>query len=636
MQKEIKKRAGIYAVAAVLFAIILGSLCYNLGLLPTVQVTQASVFKTFSSYSELKNYLKTNSKMASFPSSDIMVFAAATDLVGSSLTNGVPTPYPTTRVASTEYSETNIQVAGVDEADIVKSDGQYMYVVTGSNVSILKAYSAEDAGLVSTMAFGQAYVSGIFVNKERLIVLGYNATVFVPAPILNPLSGAPYIGGFFGDVKTFVQVYDVSNKSAPKLLTDFAMTGGYFNSRMTGDYVYVVIGQPSYITNDTVILPDVYSNGAASQIEPTEIHYCNSSDVYYYFTTIVALNTQDATEKPATMTIMMGNPRNMYMSPSNIYVTFPDMNGDTTIYRLRVQGNNVTSEATGTVPGQEINQYSMDEYGDHFRIATTRWPTLLPIVSSKNASSVQTNSLYVLDMSLNIVGELGNIGDGENFHAARFVGDRCYLVTFVKTDPLFVIDLSAPKNPQILGQLNVSGYSDYLHPYDENHLIGIGKEAVGADEGNFAWYQGIKVALFDVSNVSNPVQMANYTIGDRGSDSPVLYDPKAFLFDRSRDLLVIPVLVAKIDPAQFPGGVPPSERGTPVWQGAYVFNITLAGGLSLEGTITHGQSSGVAPDYSYWVTRALYIEDVLYTVSEKEVMLNSLQNLAFLKEIDLS
>jgi uncharacterized secreted protein with C-terminal beta-propeller domain len=650
MQKEVKKRAGIYAVVAVLLAVIMGTLCYNLGLVPMIPIAQSSVFKTFSSYSELNKYLLTNSRMESFPSGNFLYLPIAADSVELAPVNSPVNSYSVSSAAQltvsppAEYSGTNVQVSGVDEADIVKSDGQYLYVVSGSNVSILEAYPPENAQLLSTIAFGnETYVDGIFVNKDRLVVLCENATEVLPGSILNPVSGAPYVGAYFGNVKdTFIQLYDVSNRTAPRLLTDFAMTGWYFNSRMIGDYVYVVIAQPSYVANGSTILPDIYSNGSANLVQPTEIHYCSSSDVYYYFTTIVALNTQNATEEPTTMTVMMGDPRNMYMSPDNIYVTFSTTSGETAIYRLQVQGSNVTSVAMGTVPGQEINQYSMDEYNGYFRIATTEWTSEfypMVIVNGTTINSevpAQTNSLYVLDMNLSIVGKLENIADGENLDAALFMGDRCYLVTFISTDPLFVIDLSNPTSPAILGELNVSGYSDYLYPYDENHLIGIGKEAVAADNGNFAWYQGIKVALFDVSNVSNPVQIANYTIGDRGSDSPVLSDPKAFLFDASRDLLVIPVEVAKINQTQYPEGVPASVSGTLVWQGAYVFNVTLAGGFALDGTITHGQNNGVMPDSNYWITRSLYIDDVLYTVSQAKIMLNSLPSLAFLKEIDLS
>jgi hypothetical protein len=284
-----------------------------------------------------------------------------------------------------------------------------------------------------------------------------------------------------------------------------------------------------------------------------------------------------------------------------------------------MQDNNLTCVAQGKVPGNELNQYSMDEYGEYFRIATTSW-----------AEGFQHNSLYVLNMNLSIVGKL-NITFGENFHAARFMGDRCYLVTFKNTDPLFVINLTDPTFPTILGELNIPGYSDYLHPYDENHLIGVGKETVEAEGGNFAWYQGIKISIFDVTNVSNPVQMSSVTIGDRGSDSPVLSDPKAFLFDKEKDLLVIPVTVAKVDTSQYSS---PSAYGTPVWQGAYVYNVTLTYGLALGGKITHGENIGLPPSNLY-VNRSLYIGNVLYTVSEGKIKLNSLVDLAFLKEVTL-
>jgi uncharacterized secreted protein with C-terminal beta-propeller domain len=175
-----------------------------------------------------------------------------------------------------------------------------------------------------------------------------------------------------------------------------------------------------------------------------------------------------------------------------------------------------------------------------------------------------------------------------------------------------------------------------LYPYDDNHLIGVGKETSEADQGYFAWYQGIKVAIFDVSNVSNPIQMANYTIGDRGSDSPVLSDPKAFLFDESQNLLVIPVLVATINQSQYPNGeVPPSAYGQPVWQGAYVFNLTLSEGLVFRGGITQIDDDISISNSNYYVQRSLYIDNVLYTISNTEVQLNSLDDLAFIKEINI-
>jgi uncharacterized secreted protein with C-terminal beta-propeller domain len=215
------------------------------------------------------------------------------------------------------------------------------------------------------------------------------------------------------------------------------------------------------------------------------------------------------------------------------------------------------------------------------------------------------------------------------------VGDGCYLVTSQVTDPLFVVDLTYPTSPTILGNLTVSGYSDYLQPYDENHLIGIGKETSEAESEYFAWYEGIKIAIFDVTNVSNPVQMWNVTIGDRGSDSPVLTDPKALLFDKQMDLLVIPVTVAEINASEYAGVPPEGSYGTPVWQGVYVYNITLTDGLVLKGNITHAEMAEFPPS-TLFINRALYIGNILYTVSQAKIELNSLTDLSLLKEIDLS
>jgi uncharacterized secreted protein with C-terminal beta-propeller domain len=179
-------------------------------------------------------------------------------------------------------------------------------------------------------------------------------------------------------------------------------------------------------------------------------------------------------------------------------------------------------------------------------------------------------------------------------------------------------------------------YSDYLHPYDETHLIGVGKNTVEAEEGDFAWYQGIKISLFDVSNVTNPVQDASYVIGDRGSDTPVLTDPKAFLFDKSKNLLAIPIMVAKIDENQYPNPVPAYAYGEPVWQGAYVFDLSLYHNLVLEGRITHQDNGTSINDQSYWVKRTLYIEDVFYTISDQMIKMNRLEDMSQIGQVLLS
>ena len=287
------------------------------------------------------------------------------------------------------------------------------------------------------------------------------------------------------------------------------------------------------------------------------------------------------------------------------------------------------------MPGAVLNQFSMDESRGYFRIATT-----IGRVSKSGGGT--SNNLYVLNSTLGVVGSLEGLAPGEDIYSARFMGDRCYLVTFKKVDPLFVIDLEDPENPQVLGKLKIPGYSDYLHPYDENTLIGVGKETVEAEEGNFAWYQGVKVSLFDVSDVSDPKELAKYEIGDRGTDSPALYNHKAFLFSLRRNLLVIPVLEAEIDSSDYSGLVPSNARGEYVYQGAYVFNISREGGIQLRGRVTHVDDPQDFLKSGYWfesdlsVERSLYIEDVLYTFSFNLIKMNSLVDLNELSTVDLT
>jgi len=593
MQTEIRKRARLYGVAAILLAVVLVSVCYNLGNIPKLQVTlPPSPLKTFSSYNELRDFLGANAGNQGYHFYGFGDVRAPLD----SVPNSVSGPN-----LNFEHSTTNIQVAGVDEADTVKTDGEYVYVITGNNVSILKGYPPEEAQIVSRSIFNDTYPVGIFVRGGRLVVLGNRYSDAMP------LRG--YYGGSFWETKTVANVYDISDRTNPELLRTFMMSGSYFNSRLIGDYVYFVISQPAYLIYDTVILPKIYTDDEFKEMSPTEVHYSDGTDSYYLFTTFVALNMQDTTETPKYISLMLGGTSGMYVSLSNIYVTFPDKDQNTNVYRISVANSNLTCEAQGKVFGRELNQFSMDEYDNHFRIATTT-----------QVNGPTQNNLYVLNMNLSIVGSVENMAPGEAIDSARFMGDRCYLATsIVRRDPFFVIDVENASDPKVLGYLKIPGFSRYLHPYDESHMIGVGR-----DENN-----SVKISLFDVSNVSAPVEMDRYAVEGSWSDTSVLTDHKAFLFDRSKDLLVIPAS------AYNAYGVKGFYNYYDPWQGALVFNITLTDGFVLRGTISHQEPSAYDWDSTYWVKRTFYVRNVLYTVSDVKVKLNSLDDLAFIKEVPL-
>jgi uncharacterized secreted protein with C-terminal beta-propeller domain len=551
--------------------------------------------RQFSSYEELESFVKANKEFSPYYNRPNQPTGELIPTLLSAESDSRPYILP-------EHSTTNVQVEGVDEADIVKTDGEFIYVISGKSIVILKAYPAEEAEILSQIQLNGA-LKGTFINRDKLVIFEERAT------------------------RTFIKVYDISDRGGPALIRNVSLDGSYFNSRMIGDYAYAVINKPAHLLNDGVSLPKIYSPNEVEEIPASDIYFTDAPDYSYTFTTIVAVNTQ-SDEEPSHEAFLVGTTRVMYVSLNNIYIAFREFER-TLIYRVHIDGNEINCAASGEVPGYVLNQFSMDEHEGYFRIATTTGH----IARSLEQASSQ-NHVYILDMNLNIVGRLENLASGEKIYSARFMGDRCYLVTFKKVDPLFVIDLSEPDSPFVLGELKVTGYSDYLHPYDKNHIIGIGKETVAAEKGDFAWYQGVKISLFDVSEVDEPREIAKYEIGHRGTDSPVLRDHKAFLFDKSKDLLVIPVLVAEIDETKYPERPPPYTRGEYVWQGVYVFDISLDRGIVLKGRITHIESEADVMNSGYSVKRSLYIDNILYTVSSKKIQMNSLDDLDEINEVE--
>jgi inhibitor of cysteine peptidase len=648
------------------------------------QTEEENALKKFSSSEELQTFLKTSPDQNLYSLSRLEAQESG-DAFGVPKEPSAAPEGADSETGGNDYSKTNIQVEGVDEADIVKSDGEYIYIVSGNNVTIVKAYPAEEAKVFSKITVNGT-IMGIFVNGDKLAVFVNEYSVYIlyggmtavedgvgiePAETNTstvdeglavdkegarpeePTNSSATVDSDVDEPKivepityepptTSIQVYDITDKENPALTRDFTIDGSYFNSRMIGDYVYVVATMYTFFTETEVALPRIQSENSTDVIPATDIYYSNYSDKSYTFTTIIALNIHNDTQEPTHETIVLGGTSAIYVSQNNIYLTFPDYSWQenetmkTIIQRVKINQEAITFSATGEVPGYLLNQFSMDENNDYFRIATTvysyNWRTF-------DVSDTSKNNVYILNMNLDVVGKLENLALGEQIYSTRFIGNRLYMVTFRNIDPLFVIDLSDPTNPTVLGQLKVTGYSGYLHLYDETHIIGIGKETEYEAKEDFAWYQGVKISLFDVSDVSNPVEVAKYEIGDRGTDSPVLYDHKALLFDKAKNLLVIPVWVAEIDETKYLEGVPDWAYGDFVWQGAYVFDISL-NGIVLRGQITHMEDGTTNYGYYYYtspiVQRILYIEDVLYTISSMKVKMNNLQSLSEISQVNIS
>ena len=568
----------------------------------------------FSSTSELAAFLKNSTQIQRYY-----------------VMEAVPNTKTDATLAGRDYSGTNVQVAGVDEADSVKTDGTYLYISRGTIVYIASAYPPQGARLLSRIDLREQ-VGGIYIAGDKLVVFSQSQTIFKVEPQKMPSIMPPIPV----TESTTIRVYDVSDKAKPILDREIRVEGSYVASRMIGSYVYVIVQKGAWLVDGKVQPPMMQEGSETLQIQPTEIlYYRNSTEPYYSYTTIMSLNTQNPDTSMQSETLLLGVSSTIYVSEKNLYLTVGTWS-DTKIHKISLAGGRITPVAEGTVPGWVLNQFSMDENEGYFRVATTTgrlwW-------GWRRGAANQSSAVYVLDQSLRTVGKLEGLAPKEDIYSARFTGDRCYLVTFKKVDPLFVIDLKYPTAPKVLGKLKIPGYSNYLHPYDENHVIGLGKNTVEAEEGNFAWYQGIKISLFDVTDVSNPKEEAMIEVGDRGTDSPALSDHRAFLFSRERNLLVIPILEAKINPSQYGGSPPVNAYGDYVYQGAYVFDVSLKG-ITLRGRITHIQDdallkSGYWFDSEYSVERSLYIGENLYTISGRMIKINSLKDLKELNTIPL-
>lgn len=566
---------------------------------------------------------------------------------------------------SDEYSTTNIQVQGVDEADFVKNDGKYIYIVNDGSIRIIEAYPTEDMHEVVRFDMSEKNMTPaeIYLSGDLLTVIGNKYTYDEVYPLEGESADAlarEFWYPEFHEERTVVEIYNLDNIVEPKLKRKLEFDGYYSESRRVGDTMYLVLNKYGYgygfysPVKDTLepemLLPRYTDSMRRAELAPhdEEQFLADCEDITYFprvrdLNYVIAIAIPLKSTKDIVAEVMLGSSENIYSSVENLYIASTNYdsgenfyhdwdNAKTMVYRYSLSPSSIEYKSRGKVPGTILNQFSMDEHENYFRIATTTgdlWG---------DGENVSKNNLYVLSANMDIVGSITDIAPGEKIYSTRFIGDRGYMVTFKKVDPLFALDLSDPKNPKILGKLKIPGYSDYIHPYDENHIIGFGKDAVEAEEElssrrnlaeGFAWYQGMKIALFDVTDPTNPKQMFSEVIGDRGTHSELLYDHKALLFDREKNLLAFPVQVAEIDRSNCIDlndcVLPANTYGETVFEGAYVYSLDLENGFKLRGKITHyspedeeflKQGDYWYGDYMKQIHRILYIGSNLYTVAD--------------------
>ena len=437
--------------------------------------------------------------------------------------NGAVTTTTTAQDEKSAHGETNTQVAGVDEADILKNDGQFLYYVSQNKLSIIKALPANQMKAMASITIPD------YRNDTQLYVQGNRMALVY----------SEYPPG--GSSAASVQIYDISDRANPVLVKSFSQKGSMLSSRMQNGRIYLISTQwvnLDFKVRDGAIpeadiLPAVYTNGQEELVTADCIAILpeTTEPSYLVLSSIDLQSEATETENAA----ILGAGSQVYCSTEALYVAcqqysslggWRNINEKTVIYKFDLLADGkIKPGPTGEVAGSPLNQFAMDEYQNHFRIATTGW-------DDKKGDRV--NLVTVLDKDLKQAGVIGGIAPGESIQSVRFIGTAGYVVTFLQTDPLFVLDLADPKNPKITGELKLPGFSAYLHPWDAKHLIGVGPD--GDDRGTNGH---LKVSLFDISNPAAPKEVDRVIIKDSWTE--IQQNHKIFTACREKGIFGLPI-----------------------------------------------------------------------------------------------
>lgn len=550
-----------------------------------------------------------------------------------------------------DYSTTNIQVENVDEADITKTDGDYIYSISGQNVIITDVRDPQNIKIASKIDF-----SDLTYYPEDLIL--YNNKLVV---ISDDRSDNLFDVYLASNGNTAVNIYDITDKTNPINLKSYVMYEKYNTSRCIDNRLYV-IASGKLKKSDDKIITYYEENNVSKDIPLSNIK--RLKDVKSDTQTLISYLDLDSLDNDIQIGSYLINMNNAYVSENNIYLLDEEYNvnnnpqikdlwgfegifgvinydyekrtNETKIYKFEIcDDGKVKYSNKAKLEGQIVDQYSLDEKDSHLRVA---------LYGSKGTRVV------ILDDNLNEIGKTEYLAKGEKMYSSRFMQDKVYLVTYKTVDPLFVIDISNEENPVVLGKLKIPGYSVYLHPYDENHLIGVGMETeeIAKRDSNgkvtsvISKIIGMKMALFDVSDVNNPVQIGSTVIGDNRTTSAVLTNPKAFLFSKEKNLVAIPVnnyaedFEVQVEGDSYDKLINSYKyyNKSYIGEGYFVYNIDLQNGFNLKGVITHEKGSSKLSYNKYSkMLRGIYIDDNLYTISEDKIKVNKLDNLELVSEL---
>ncbi len=449
-----------------------------------------------------------------------------------------------------DYSDTNLQIDGVQEADVVKTDGQYLYGLSSEALYIVKAVEGKltlisKVKLSATTKDDTSYASEMYVTGDKLVVIKRTPSYYA---CVDTLSRDKFYGGS-SDTKVSAVVYDITDKSNPQKVNELTQKGDYISSRMIGEYLYLVTSL--YVYPDSIKRNDVDSyvpttscnGGEETPLQPDDIYVSPNPQTSNYVT-VSGMDVNHSQNFISTKAVL-GNASNVYASQGNLYITnYSDVteNGyvkdKTDIIKFSIDDGQVKQTATGSVYGTILNQFSMDEYQGNFRIATTL--NQYKVTGDDDTTSISndqegSSGIFILDDNLKQVGQVKDLGKGEQIYSVRFDGTMGYVVTYKQVDPLFAVNLSNPSEPKVMSALKIKGFSEYMQPFGQGLLFGLGKEA---DENGVV--TGLKISMFDISDKTNVTEIAKYVL--KGDDiwREASWNHKAILANSERHLIAFP------------------------------------------------------------------------------------------------
>jgi inhibitor of cysteine peptidase len=572
-----------------------------------------------------------------------------------------------------DFSTTNNQVKNVDEGDLVKTDGTYIYSITPNTRKLNISYFKD--GVLSTR--NELQFDYDFYPKKLQLSSDYKVLMV--------------IGG--DSQKTKVKIYRTSDLTSPVENTyigpasDWTFGGGIKESRfvdnklilitnLNNNYVYARDGNQRLKTVKESLpgISEVHSKFGMTDCK--NIQYISPLPSIQTYTSVYTLNfAKGDFPKVSQNTVVSGN-QITYMSEKNLYLAQPHYEDSrmidrfkyqTTIYKFNLTDTGLKYQTRGRVDGNLLNQFSMDEYENNLRVATTVSKEVVAIAISKMSdvkcsavdlcgqpSGVERvgNFITILNDKMELRARTQSLAKGERIYAVRFLGDKGYMVTFRQTDPLYTFDLTDPNNPRVTGELKIPGFSNYLHPINDGYLIGVGKNSANGS---------VKISLFDVRDQQNPKEVDMKEIGGSGSNTPVDDDHKAFLWDQRNQLLTLPITVN-------------DNNYNMTYQGSYVYKVNLESGFELDTRISHidyellkqenitkvisdnskpilndkGEVVGQGKDrdtiitpnpyindaQNYYILRQMYMDNYLLTISSKMIQSHTIGNYTKTGEIN--